>query len=134
MRKMPMRSAISAETVPALSDAQIFDTLAVRLDGPRAQGQQIKLNWVFADSGKRYLLEIDNGVMHAQPASAIVAGAPAVSTSRPAIDAIVCGQQTFEGAITSGGIAGDGVEQLRTIVALLEPIARMFEIVEPRRG
>ncbi len=134
MRKIPMRAAISAETVPALSDAQIFDTLAVRLDGPRAAGQPLRLNWLFADSGKRYVLDLDNAVLHAHPVTSAMPDAPSVETSRPAINAIVCGHQSFEDAITSGRISGDGLDRLRAIVALLEPIARMFEIVEPRRG
>ncbi len=138
MRKIPMRPAISAETVPALSDVQIFDTFATRLDGPRAAGKLVTLDWSFTDGGTRYSVWLENGVLHAEP---IDAAAPAkgtavnrIETSRRAINAIVCGQQTFEDAIGSGAISGSGVADLLGIVALLEPVARMFEIVEPRRA
>ena len=133
MKPMQMRPAISADTVPALSDLQVFDTFAIRLDGPMAATTHIRLNWHFADVGTRYVVEMENGVLRAE-AAAPVAGAPAIETTRTAINAIVCGQQTFDAALASGAISGDGVGALRQIIALLEPVARMFEIVEPRRA
>ena len=133
MRQIPMRPAISSETVPALSDLQIFNTFATRLDGPKAAGRHIRLNWHFTDAGTRYCVALENAVLHAEPVKAAVSDARSIATSRQAINAIVCGQQTFDDAIQSGAISGDGVEQWREIISLLEPVARMFEIVEPRR-
>ena len=133
MPKLPMRPAISPETVPALSDLQVFDTFAIRIDGPKAGARRVRLDWMFTDTGKRYLLELENAVLHAQLVAAPDAGLPRIATTRATINAIVCGQQTFEEAITAGTVSGNGVDALREIIALLEPVARMFEIVEPRR-
>ena len=133
LQKIPPRSPISPETVPALSDAQIFDTFATRLDGPKATGKNIQLNWHYADTGKYYRVDLENAVLHAEPLMRASNTEPTITTTRQAIDAIVCGRQTFDDAFTSGAITGDGVSILRELVALLEPISRAFEIVEPRR-
>ena len=66
--------------------------------------------------------------------SAAVSDAPGIETTRKAVNAVVCMQHSFDDAIASGAITGNGIDALREIAGLLEPIARSFEIVEPRRS
>jgi len=40
-----------------------FDYLAVRLDGQRAEGRRLVIDWVFADLGQRYVLNLENGAL-----------------------------------------------------------------------
>jgi alkyl sulfatase BDS1-like metallo-beta-lactamase superfamily hydrolase len=43
----------------------LFQTMAVRLNGPAAEGIRLALNLTFTDLEQRYLLSIDNSVLHA---------------------------------------------------------------------
>jgi alkyl sulfatase BDS1-like metallo-beta-lactamase superfamily hydrolase len=39
-------------------------SMASRLDGPRAAGKQVTLNFIFTDLGESYVLELENAVLH----------------------------------------------------------------------
>jgi len=41
-----------------------FDTMAVRLNGPDAEGKSIKVKIIFSDIGERYELSLENSVLH----------------------------------------------------------------------
>ena len=41
-----------------------FDTMAVRLNGPDADGKSIKVKIIFSDIGERYELSLENSVLH----------------------------------------------------------------------
>jgi len=45
--------AIDPQTISAIPTAMIFDLLAVQLNGPKADGRHITINWTFADT-RRY--------------------------------------------------------------------------------
>ncbi len=134
MPQLPARTAISLEMAPALSDAQVFDTFAIRVDGQKAAGKTVRLNWHFTDRGTHYVVSLENGVLNAAPVSAAEGGLAGIETTRAVLDQIMCQRQTFEDAIAAGTIAGNGVTGLRDIASAIEPIARMFELVEPRKG
>ena len=51
---------MSPDVVRAMSLDLFFDYLAVRLDGEKAEGRRIVLNWVFSDLAKRYVLTLEN--------------------------------------------------------------------------
>jgi alkyl sulfatase BDS1-like metallo-beta-lactamase superfamily hydrolase len=41
-----------------------FTAMATRVNGPKADGKHIKVNFVFTDSGQTFVLEVKNGVLH----------------------------------------------------------------------
>ncbi len=47
----------------ALSVEQLFDTLAIRVDGPRAAAEKLAVDWVFTDVGSTVRLALSNGVL-----------------------------------------------------------------------
>ncbi|WP_046321998.1 alkyl sulfatase dimerization domain-containing protein [Mycobacterium sp. UM_Kg1] len=53
----------SAALLAQLSPEQIFDTLAIRVNGPRAWDLELALDVVFADTGVNYRLTLRNGVL-----------------------------------------------------------------------
>ena len=52
MPKVPARSPMPRETLAALRTEQLWDVLGVRLNGPKAEGKRIVLNWNFTDTGE----------------------------------------------------------------------------------
>jgi alkyl sulfatase BDS1-like metallo-beta-lactamase superfamily hydrolase len=41
-----------------------FTSMAARLDGQRAAGKHLTLNFIFTDLGESYVLELENSVLH----------------------------------------------------------------------
>jgi alkyl sulfatase BDS1-like metallo-beta-lactamase superfamily hydrolase len=44
--------------------ARFFDSMAARLDGPKAQGKETTINFVFTDLGESHVLTVKNAVLH----------------------------------------------------------------------
>ncbi len=58
----PMRLS-SSGLVTALSIDQLFDAVAVRLNGPRCWDESFAIDWIFTDLGDTYRTELSNGVL-----------------------------------------------------------------------
>ena len=61
---MPLSTAGMAR---ALTVTQLFDTVAIRVDGPRAAGTSLSVLWQVTDTGEHYLMELSNGVLSHHP-------------------------------------------------------------------
>ena len=48
------------ETLADLRTEQIWDVLGIRLNGPKAEGKTIVLNWQFTDTNQTYVLTLEN--------------------------------------------------------------------------
>src|ERR1019366_10112498 len=59
MPKAPARPPMPRETLAALRTAQLWDVLGVRLNGPRAEGKHIVLNWSFTDTSESFVLTLE---------------------------------------------------------------------------
>ncbi|NCY17571.1 MAG: MBL fold metallo-hydrolase, partial [Actinobacteria bacterium] len=70
LRGGPMTNAVGAnalEMLSHLSVEQIFDAMAIRLDGPRAGSMRLGINWTLSGSGARHFLRLDNAVLSQVP-------------------------------------------------------------------
>ncbi len=54
----------AAELLKRTPLPMFFDSMAVRLDGPKAAGQNMVLNIIFTDIGESYVLTLKNAVLH----------------------------------------------------------------------
>src|SRR4051794_26537760 len=134
MPKAPPSSAMPRETLAALRTEQLWDVLGVRLNGPKAEGKRIVLNWNFTDTGETFILNLENCAL------TYVAGAQAADADagftlpRGVLDEVIAKLTTFPEAVASGKIkvVGDPM-RLAELMALMDEFPRMFEIVEPKR-
>jgi alkyl sulfatase BDS1-like metallo-beta-lactamase superfamily hydrolase len=134
MPNLPGRTPVSPDTMMALSTGQLFDTLALRLNGPKAFGRRIVLDWTLTDTAETAAMTLENATLnHVMGRHAPKPDAGIVMT-RERFNAIATGRTTFPEAIKSGAItiAGNGAK-VAELFSLLDVNARMFEIVEPRR-
>ena len=60
MPKTPPRPPMPRETLAALRTEQLWDVLGVRLNGPKAEGKHIVLNWSFTDTSETFVLNLEN--------------------------------------------------------------------------
>lgn len=51
------------EVLSGLTIPQLFDSIGVRVDGPRAGAERLAIDWVFTDAGLTYRTELSNGAL-----------------------------------------------------------------------
>src|SRR6201994_3790638 len=134
MPKTPPRSPMPRETLAALRTEQLWDVLGVRLNGPKAEGKRIVLNWRFTDTNESFILNLENSAL-TYVAEAQAENADASFTlARGLLDEVIAKSTSFPEAVTAGKIAFTGdPARLGELMSLMDEFPRMFEIVEPKR-
>jgi alkyl sulfatase BDS1-like metallo-beta-lactamase superfamily hydrolase len=132
MPNLPGRTPVSPDTMAALSTSQLFDSLAIRLNGPKAFGRRIVLDWTLTDTAETAAMTLENATLNhvmgrhaSQPDAGLV-------TTRNIFNAIATAKTTFPDAIKAGDIQVTGnATKVTELFSLLDKNTRMFEIVEP---
>jgi alkyl sulfatase BDS1-like metallo-beta-lactamase superfamily hydrolase len=134
MPKAPPRPPMPRETLAALRTEQLWDVLGVRLNGPKAEGKHIVLNWRFTDTRETFVLTLENCALTFTAGAQAATADASFALARGVLDEVIARQTTFPEAVTSGKIelTGDPM-RLGELMALMDEFPRMFEIVEPRR-
>src|SRR5438552_6886948 len=134
MPKTPPRPPMPRETLAALRTGQLWDVLGVRLNGPKAEGKHIVLNWKFTDTKENFVLTLENcALTYAEGVQAERADA-GFTLPRGTLDEVIAKQTSFPEAVASGKIKFTGnAMRLAELMALMDEFPRMFEIVEPKR-
>ncbi len=131
--KLRAPSTLTADTLAALSLDNFFDLLGVRLNGPRAEGKSMLINWNFTDVDEQYALNLENSALTYTHGLAEGAQASLMLT-RATLDSIVLKQTTFAAAAASGriAVAGDPGKVIE-LLGLFDDFDPMFEIVAPKQ-
>ena len=134
MPKAPPRPPMPRETLAALRTGQLWDVLGVRLNGPKAEGKHIVLNWSFTDTVENFVLTLENSALtYVEAAQASTADA-SFTLARSALDELIAKQTSFPEAVAAGKIKFTGnAMSLAELMGLMDEFPRMFEIVEPKR-
>ncbi|MFF4197577.1 alkyl/aryl-sulfatase [Nonomuraea sp. NPDC001831] len=115
----------SPDLVAALTVEQIFDSLAIRVDGPRAWHESLSIDWHLTDLGELYRTTLSNGVL--------------VQRLNPPEEPVDLTLRLTRAQLL-GLLAGKGVEgveregditALQRLVAVLDSPAPDFAIVTP---
>jgi len=135
MPKAPPRPPMPRETLAALRTEQLWDVLGVRLNGPKAEGKHIVLNWTFTDTHERFVLTLENcALTYGEGVQADNADA-GFTLTRGTLDEVIAKQTSFTDAVAAGRIEVIGnVTRLAELMDLMDEFPRMFEIVEPKRA
>ena len=135
LRKGPAeirRMAVSPDMASALSVPMFFDSLAVRLNGPKADGKRIVVNWTITDTNEKYILNLENSALtYVVGRNAEVADA-GLTLERATLTKAMQQKTTFPEAIGAGlvKIAGNPAKLLE-LFALFDTFDLRFAIVEP---
>jgi alkyl sulfatase BDS1-like metallo-beta-lactamase superfamily hydrolase len=134
MPKVPPRSPMPLDTLAALRTEQLWDVLGVRLNGPKAEGKHIVLNWSFTDTGETFVLNLENSALtYCEGIQAANADA-SFALARGVLDRVIAKQTSFPDAVAAGKIKASGNPmRLAELMELMDEFPRMFEIVEPKR-
>jgi alkyl sulfatase BDS1-like metallo-beta-lactamase superfamily hydrolase len=129
------RAPVSPDVVRAMSLDLFFDYLGVRLNGEKAEGRRLVLNWVFSDLGRRYVLNLENCAL-TYLADRQHDGADAtVTLDRAVLDSIVLRELTVADSVQRGLVrVGGDPSRVVELFELLDDFTPMFEVVEPKRS
>ncbi len=124
-----------ADIVRALSLDLLFDLMGVRLDGEKAEGRRIVINWELSDTGERSVLTLQNSALTHLAGRRAEDADCTVTLDRTTLDRIVLRELTVADALARGlvAIAGDGT-RLAELVGLLDDFSMGFPVVEPGEG
>jgi alkyl sulfatase BDS1-like metallo-beta-lactamase superfamily hydrolase len=129
------RAPVSPDIVRAMSPDLFFDYLGGRLDGVRAEGRRLVIDWVFSDLGRRYALNLENCALTYLADHRSDNADATVTLVRTTLNRLVLREMTFADAVEQGlvGVEGDAAK-VADLFTLLDDFTLMFEVVEPRRA
>ena len=134
MPKAPPRSTMPRETLAALRTEQLWDVLGVRLNGPKADGKRIVLNWNFTDTNESFILNLENSALTYVTGAQAPDADASITLARGVLDEVLAKLTTAPEAVSAGKIKVSGdVMRVVELMALMDEFPRMFEIVEPKR-
>jgi alkyl sulfatase BDS1-like metallo-beta-lactamase superfamily hydrolase len=82
VRKLPPSMA-PLDMIAALESQMIFDVLAIRLNADKAGDARLRMVFAFPDRNERFLVEVRNGVLVAQPSKGGEAADATLTVDRP---------------------------------------------------
>jgi alkyl sulfatase BDS1-like metallo-beta-lactamase superfamily hydrolase len=123
------------DIVRGLSLDLFFDFLGVRLNGDKAEGKTIVVNWTFPDFGERYALTLQNCALtyladrHAEAADATV------TLDRATLNGIILRELSLPDAMADGTVRVEGnAQKLAELFGLLDEFTMAFDVIEPRKA
>ena len=122
---------LSPDMLAGLSNSDLLDYLAVRLNGPRAAGKSSRIHLAFLDSGEEYLLTLENGVLRHHRGESGDADV-SLKLTRQGFLAMGMLGQPVRALLEQGVVAADGnLSAVDDLVGLLDNFEFWFDIVTP---
>ena len=125
-------SSASEDSIKAMSLDLFFNYMGVRLNGAKAGGNDVTLNWVFTDTGEKVLLRLSNGTLSHVIGRTDDGADATITLTRGALNRFILGQTTLDDEASSGEISvSPEIAPLDTPLGLLDDFDLWFNIVEP---
>lgn len=120
------------EILTELTKDQLFDFIAIHLDGPRAEGKHIILNWVFTGTGEQYVTELIHSVINHTASTQSPTADATITLTQRTLGQLLFGEITFEQAL-GGGLVQITGKPLKVVefFTLLQKFDKYFNIVTP---
>jgi alkyl sulfatase BDS1-like metallo-beta-lactamase superfamily hydrolase len=132
----PKAGAVMGQSlINALTNAMLFDALAIRLNASKAGAQAFKMAWHFTDvnngQGEHWLVELSNGALSSIQVKDQPAADVSLALTRKTLEAMLQQQLPPMQAVTEGKlkIAGNAM-LLATFFGLLDRFAGNFPVVD----
>jgi alkyl sulfatase BDS1-like metallo-beta-lactamase superfamily hydrolase len=125
-------AAAPPDVIAHLTVSQLLDAMAIRLNGPRAAEQHLRIDWRVSDPDEQHALTVRNGVLRHKPGSHDDEADATLLVEREALNQLLL--KTAEiGELAESGrlrVDGDGVK-LGELLGLLDEPDPGFAIVTP---
>ncbi len=108
----------------ALTITQLFDSIGIRINGPRAWDTEVSIRWHFTDTDEIYRMELSNGALIHHPTKREDPADLVIALTKPELVAVLAG--------STDGIQLEGdTTALQTILSLMETPNANFAIATP---
>ncbi len=120
------------DVLAQLTVGQMLDAMAIRLDGPRAAGQHLRIDWVVTDPDEHHPITVRHGVLRHRAGSHEPAADARLVVEREALNQLLLKTADLGELAESGRlrVEGDGVK-LGELLGLLDEPDPGFAIVTP---
>jgi alkyl sulfatase BDS1-like metallo-beta-lactamase superfamily hydrolase len=116
----------------ALPLERFFDAMATRLNGPRADGEDVAINLVFTDAGETFALRVRNGVLHHRRGEPDPGAAATLRLTRDFLLRLSVGEAGLRETLLSDELEVEGSRvALVSFFSLLDRPGEPFPIVTP---
>lgn len=125
--------ASAPDLVRALTAPNFFDYMAVRLNGSKAAGKAMTLNWNFTDLQQRYVMTLRNSALTYLSDAESPNPAASITLDKATLDRISLKQLSLPDAMRNGSIRIDGdPKAVAALFGMLDTFDGNFSIVTPR--
>ena len=132
VKKLGTPDTASPDTIRAMNLDLLFDWIGMRLNGPKADGKTITLNFNFTDTNQRYVLGLENSAIHHSKNKQASDADATITLTREILNNVLLGQGTLDANINSGDIKVKGNKaKLDELVSMLDTFDFWFNIVTP---
>ncbi len=129
---VPIDPVGALDVASSMPTSLFFDALAVRLDGPAAEGESMVLNFEFTDIGESHVVVVENAVLHHYQEPARDGADATLRLSRAAWNSLATRSAKIQDLVLAGEIGLDGNPlTLARFFGLLDQPEPTFEIVRP---
>ncbi len=120
------------DSIKAMSVDLFFNYMGVRLNGEKAGGVAITLNWVLTDTNERVVLDLSNGALSHVIGRTDDEADATITLTRAALNRYILGQTTLDEEASRGEISvSPDIAPLDTLLGLLDDFDLWFNIIEP---
>ena len=124
-KKIQHTDVNSAGLAPALTTTQLFDSVAIRINGPKAWSERLTVNWNLTDADEHYRMELSNGALVHFPSTENRSADSTVALTKPQLLGLL-----LAGQIDGIDMSGDG-SVLGRLISLMDNPDPDFAIVTP---
>lgn len=122
----------SGDMLQGLTTGMVFDLFGVRLNGPKAKGKRIVLNWHFTDTKERIRTNLQNATLTWLPDRQSDDAAASITLTRATLNDVLLRKTSFPEAVKSGQIEIKGDQRkLFELLGLLDEFKPDFSLVGP---
>jgi len=130
IQKIPGASG-SSDVIRAMPIDMIFDFMAVHLNGQKAAGKTIRINWNFSDTGEKYLLTVSNSVLNYFKGKVADKADATVTLRRATLNEVLGGEADFKVKVATREIRIKGNPlKLIELLSLQDKFDPNFKIVD----
>lgn len=124
--------AVSVDTLKAMPVELLLDYLGIRLNGEKAAGAAITLNWIFSDTGEQYAISLENSALIYTANKQYPQADASLTLSRDSLNRVLDKSSSLEKEISQGNAKLEGNAQKMTeLLSYMQDFDASFNIVTP---
>jgi alkyl sulfatase BDS1-like metallo-beta-lactamase superfamily hydrolase len=120
------------DIVQSLTVSQVFDSVAIRIDGPRAWDEHLRIAWHITDEDATHLVELRNGALNHRSVTVVPDDVVRITITRPLLIRLVTNRLDLAEAMADGRVTIEGdASALGRLVGLIARVDPNFDIIIP---